>query len=88
MKSYKEHKSTLTWENGDPLVREASKIKFEVPDDMNIHEFKIMCIRLASSIGYHDNSIKRAFGKIEDVRTKSDQSLHDLIKQIKQVRDE
>ncbi len=42
--------------------REASKIEFTVPDDMNIWEYKIMCIRLASAIGYTANSIESAFG--------------------------
>ena len=32
--------------------REASKIEFDVPDDMDIHEYKVICVRLASAIGY------------------------------------
>jgi len=39
--------------------REANKIEFEVPDDMNNHEFNTMCIRLAQAIGYHSDSIER-----------------------------
>ena len=46
------------------VQREASKIEFEVPDDMNISEFKVMCVRLASAIGYHENSIKKSFGDL------------------------
>jgi len=49
----------------DELVencREASKIEFKVPDDMDIQEFKVMCVRLANAIGYHPNSIEKAFG--------------------------
>lgn len=42
--------------------REASKIEFTVPDDMNIWEYKVMCIRLASAIGYAPKSIDTAFG--------------------------
>lgn len=42
--------------------REASKIQFTVPDDMTIWEFKTMCVRLASAIGYTTKSIKTAFG--------------------------
>lgn len=45
----------------DDLNREASKIEFTVPDDMNIQEYKVMCIRLASAMGYSNNSIKKAF---------------------------
>lgn len=46
------------------VQREASKIEFEVPDDMNISEFKVMCVRLASAMGYHENSIKKSFGDL------------------------
>lgn len=46
----------------DDLNREASKIEFTVPDDMNIQEFKVMCIRLASAMGYSNTTIKKAFG--------------------------
>lgn len=46
------------------MQREASKIELDVPDDMNIHEFKVMCVRLASAMGYHENSIKKSFGDL------------------------
>ena len=53
--------------------REASEIELTVQDDMNIHEFKVMCIRLASSMGYQQSSIEKAFGDLiygdEDVNT-------------------
>lgn len=44
--------------------REASKIELDVPDDMDINEFKVMCVRLASAMGYHENSIKKSFGDL------------------------
>jgi hypothetical protein len=44
------------------INREASKIEFIVPDNMNIWEYKIMCVRLAQAIGYQESSIKLAFG--------------------------
>jgi hypothetical protein len=44
--------------------REASKIELDVPDDMDIHEYKIMCVRLASAIGYQEKSINKAFGDL------------------------
>lgn len=44
--------------------REASEIVLTVPDDMDIHEFKVMCVRLASSMGYHDKSIEKSFGDL------------------------
>jgi hypothetical protein len=43
--------------------REASKIEFEVPNDMDIWEYKRMCIRMAGAMGYASLSVKKAFGK-------------------------
>jgi hypothetical protein len=42
--------------------REASKIEFEVPNDMDVWEYKRMCMRMASAMGYTNLSIKKAFG--------------------------
>jgi hypothetical protein len=42
--------------------REASKIEFEVPNDMDVWEYKRMCIRLAGAMGYASLSVKKAFG--------------------------
>ena len=42
--------------------REASKIEFEVPNDMDVWEYKRMCIRMAGAMGYASLSIKKAFG--------------------------
>jgi hypothetical protein len=44
--------------------REASNIELTVPDDMNIHEFKVICVRLASAMGYHSETIKKGFGDL------------------------
>ena len=53
--------------------REASEIELTIPDDMNIHEFKIMCVRLASAMGYQEKSIQKGFGDLvfgdEDINT-------------------
>lgn len=46
------------------IQREASRIELEVPDDMDINEFKVICVRLASAMGYHEKSIKKAFGDL------------------------
>ena len=43
--------------------REASKIEFEVPNDMDVWEYKRMCIRMAGAIGYTSLSVKKAFGQ-------------------------
>lgn len=42
--------------------REASKIEFEVPNDMDVWEYKRMCIRMAGAMGYTSLSVKKAFG--------------------------
>ena len=39
---------------------------------MTCHEFKIMCVRMAHAIGYHDNSVRDTFGKIEDANLEKD----------------
>jgi hypothetical protein len=41
--------------------REASKIEFEIPNDLDIFEYRNICIRLAAAMGYHSNSITKAF---------------------------
>ena len=50
--------------------REASKIEFEVPNDMDVWEYKIMCMRMAGAMGYTNLSIKKAFG--HEYRDESD----------------
>ncbi len=42
--------------------REASKIEFEVPNDMDVWEYKRMCVRMAGAMGYTSISIRKAFG--------------------------
>ena len=42
--------------------REASKIEFEVPNDMDVWEYKRMCMRMAGAMGYTSLSIRKAFG--------------------------
>ena len=43
--------------------REASKIEFEVPHDMDVWEYKRMCVRMAGAMGYTSLSVKKAFGQ-------------------------
>lgn len=56
--------------------REAAEIELTVPDDMNIHEYKTMCVRLASAMGYTEKTIEKSFGDLvfgnEDVNTIKD----------------
>lgn len=42
--------------------REASNIEFTVPDDLTISEYKVICVRMASAMGYGDANIKKHFG--------------------------
>ena len=62
--------------------REASKIELEVPDDMDIFEFKIACIRMAAAMGYTESTIEKGFGNLvfgnENVNT-----LKDLLDELK-----
>ena len=46
----------------DAENREASKIEFEVPNDMDVWEYKRMCIRMAGAMGYASLSVRKAFG--------------------------
>tara|TARA_R100000008_G_scaffold85476_1_gene75528 strand:- start:622 stop:828 length:207 start_codon:yes stop_codon:yes gene_type:complete len=41
--------------------KEAQKVELEVREDMDIHDFKILCKRLAASLGYSYKSIEEAF---------------------------
>ena len=56
--------------------REASEIELTVPDDMNITEYKTMCVRLASALGYTEKTIEKSFGDLvfggDDVNTIKD----------------
>tara|TARA_R110000744_G_scaffold255201_1_gene370712 strand:+ start:742 stop:957 length:216 start_codon:yes stop_codon:yes gene_type:complete len=42
--------------------KEAQKVVLEVREDLDIHEFKVMCKRLAASLGYSPASVEEAFG--------------------------
>jgi hypothetical protein len=69
-------------DQGEMECREASNIEFTVPDDMNIFEFKTMCIRLASAMGYGQGSINRAFSDISNDRlynSKIDSDIREVI---------
>ena len=38
-------------DNQKQLNREANEVELSVPDDMNINEFKVVCVRLAQALG-------------------------------------
>ena len=60
-------------------AREASEIEFTIPDEVNIFEFKTICARMASALGYHEESIKKAFGTLEETNKFT---IKDLINEI------
>ena len=63
-------------------VREANEIKFDVPDDMNLNEYKAIVIRLAHSLGYSPKSVTKVFGDLKDSR----EDIKTLLKDIKDVK--
>lgn len=58
--------------------REASIIEFTISEDLDIYEFKVVCMRLASAMGYTGNTIKKAFGNEEHL-TKEDMEFKQFI---------
>ncbi len=46
-------------------VREAKEIEFQIAEDLDCHEFKIICMRLAAALGYHPSNIREVFGREE-----------------------
>lgn len=60
------------------IHREAKEIELTFSDDLDIYEFKIVCQRMASAMGYHHESIQRGFGSNEKY-IKQEQSVSDLM---------
>lgn len=58
--------------------REASVIEFTISEDLDIYEFKTVCMRLASAMGYTSTTIKKAFGSEEHL-TKDDIEFREFI---------
>lgn len=56
----------LIYIRGDKTSPEPQKIEFEIPEGLTIWEFKVVVKRLASSLGYTDNTIVDAFGEDPD----------------------
>jgi hypothetical protein len=61
--------------------REASKIELTVPDDMTIFEYKTICIRMASALGYHPETISKAFVETETERKTFKDLINELTKE-------
>ena len=56
----------LEYTNDDLYNREANKITLEFDNELNIHEFKTICMRMASAMGYTQRTIKSSFGEEYD----------------------
>jgi len=62
---------TLIYKRGND-TKEAKSIELKLPNEMTCKEFKIVCIRMAHALGYHESSVKDAFGIIEDENISKD----------------
>ena len=71
----------LIFETDVDYYREASKIELTIPDDMNIFEYKTICIRMASALGYHHTTIEKAFIETEEER----KTFNDLINELRKT---
>jgi hypothetical protein len=68
-------------DNQKQLNREANEVELSVPDDMNINEFKVVCVRLAQALGYQQKSIEEGFGDL----VYGDESIDELKELIKEI---
>ena len=44
-------------------TRENEQITFQFADDLDVNEFKIICIRMAQALGYAQQNIDESFGQ-------------------------
>lgn len=56
-----------TDEIADEENREINEVTLKIPNDMSITEYKAVCMRLASVLGYNPISIKRGFADYKEV---------------------
>ena len=47
--------------------KEPQVIEFQVPTDLTIEQFKLICKRLAHTLGYNNNSVIEHFGKDKEI---------------------
>ena len=60
-----ENYDTLIYQRGGS-TKEAKSIQLKIPNNMNCTEFKIICVRMAHALGYHENTVRDTFGDIQD----------------------
>jgi hypothetical protein len=58
--------------------KEVQKIELDVTENLDVHEFKLICKRLACALGYSSNSVEEAFGN-------NNQRVDATTKNIKQI---
>ena len=53
-------------------TKEAKSIELKIPNEMTCEEFKIICIRMAHALGYHETVLRDSFGSIKDRNLEKD----------------
>jgi len=53
-------------------TKEAKSVELKLPNEMTCKEFKTICVRMAHALGYHESSVREAFGQIEDENKNKD----------------
>lgn len=56
----------LIYSRGRDDTKECFKIEFDIPEGLTIGELKVIFIRLASALGYSEETIKDEFGPLTD----------------------
>jgi hypothetical protein len=72
----------LIYISEDAANREANVITFKVVDDLTISEFKIICMRMASAMGYSQSIIEKSFGSDEILDKEFEELRKDVIGKI------
>ncbi len=55
--------------------KEAQKIEMDVRENLDIHDFKLICKRLGCALGYSNKSVEEAFGSKPDTEDKDIKTL-------------
>jgi len=70
-----------TKDDMDETNREISGCSLDVPNDMSIQEYKIVCMRIAATLGYNPKRINELFGDLVFGNEKPDE-LKELLKSV------
>ena len=55
----------LIYQRGED-AREPQRIELDIPDDLTCQEFLVICLRMTQALGYHEDTIRKVFGNIEE----------------------